>query len=61
MKRIPFLIVFLVIFLTPALTLGEEGKCIEGDCLDGQGTKVYNEGVKYVGKFGMGKNTVKEP
>jgi hypothetical protein len=48
MKRLSFFLIPLFIFLTPAITLAA---CIEGDCLNGQGTITYSSGTKYVGGF----------
>ena len=42
MKRLPLLLILLSLFLTPSLTLGDEGECIEGDCVNGQGTETYD-------------------
>ena len=44
MKRLPTLLILLIIFLSPGLTLGEEGKCLEGDCVNGPGTYEISEG-----------------
>ena len=50
MKRLPFFLILLVIFIAPNLTHGDEGKCIEGDCVNGLGTMTYSDGSIYVGE-----------
>ena len=55
MKRLPLLLILLSLFLTPSLALGDEGECIEGDCVNGQGTETYPDGSTYVGEFKDGK------
>ena len=55
MKKISSILIFLVIFLTPYLTFGIEGKCIEGDCVDGQGTFAYANGETYAGAWKDGQ------
>jgi hypothetical protein len=51
MKKLPLLLIILVIFVTPGLSLGGEEKCIEGDCVNGQGTYTLPDGRIYVGEF----------
>ena len=55
MKKLPLFLIFLSILLTPSLTLGEDGKCIEGDCVNGKGIYLYSSGEKYEGQFKNGK------
>jgi len=48
MKR-AFLVILLIICLAPLESFGDE--CIEGDCVNGQGTMVYATGHKFSGAF----------
>ena len=50
MKRLPLFLVVFILFLTPSLIFGDEGKCIEGDCVNGYGTMIHSH-KKYVGYF----------
>lgn len=45
------IIVVLSVCLLPVYSFGLEGKCIEGDCANGHGIYVYQEGEKYVGEW----------
>ena len=38
-----------IIFFVPAASFGDE--CVEGDCVNGNGTMVYSTGHKYTGHF----------
>jgi len=53
MKKLPIFLILFVLFLTPTLTLGAEEECIEGDCINGQGTIEYSW-KKYEGEFKNG-------
>jgi len=33
------------------------GKCVDGNCFDGQGIKVYQNGDKYIGQWKNGKHS----
>jgi len=44
-----FLLILLIICLTPPDSFGDD--CIEGDCVNGQGTMVYATGHKFTGGF----------
>ena len=55
MKRLLSTLFVLAIFLTPGLTFGVEGECIEGDCVNGQGTFAYSNDETYAGSWKDGK------
>jgi hypothetical protein len=55
MKRLLSTLFVLAIFLTPGLTFGVEGECIEGDCVNGQGTFAYSNDETYEGSWKDGK------
>ena len=40
----------ILLLLIPNLVMAESS-CVEGDCLNGQGTKIYSNGDKYVGQL----------
>ena len=42
-----FAIILMIIFLVPAVSLGDE--CVEGDCVNGKGTLVLGTGHRYTG------------
>jgi len=35
------------------------GRCVDGNCLDGEGTKVYRSGDKYIGQWNKGQRNGK--
>ena len=43
------LFILLLLFLVPGVALGDE--CVEGDCVNGNGTMFYSTGHKYTGQF----------
>jgi len=43
------LFILILLFLVPGVALGDE--CVEGDCVNGNGTMVYSTGHKYTGHF----------
>ncbi len=47
--KITFLLILLIICFSPLDTFGDD--CIEGDCMNGQGTMVYSTGHKFSGGF----------
>ena len=47
--KITFLLILLIICFAPLDTFGDD--CIEGDCVNGQGTMVYSTGHKFSGGF----------
>ena len=59
MKRFSVLLIFLIILLPAGLALGEEGDCLEGDCINGIGTfkisRGSHNGAIYKGEFKDGK------
>jgi len=54
MKKILFHIIILAFCLPPKIALGDDGKCIEGDCANGKGIYLYSDGSKYTGEFADG-------
>ena len=44
-----FILILMIIFLVPAASFGDE--CVDGDCVNGTGTKVFSTGHKYTGGF----------
>ena len=48
MKKV-LIIILVIIGLAPTLSFGDD--CIEGDCLNGQGTMVFATGHKFTGGF----------
>jgi len=55
MNRILFTLMLLIIFPTPSIILGDDGKCVEGDCENGLGIFI-NQGAKYIGKWKDGRH-----
>jgi hypothetical protein len=53
-KKISVLFVVLI-FFCPAVSLGAESKCLEGDCFTGKGVMQNADGEKYSGEFKGGK------
>ena len=56
MKRFSFFLILLVIFLTPYISSSNISKnfqetCVEGDCVNGQGTYIFFDGSKYDGEW----------
>lgn len=49
MKKYMFFLLIIFLHVMPSITLG--GECIEGDCVNGQGTEIYPAGGKYIGAF----------
>ena len=47
-RRVAFIPLLLLVCFFPVTTLG---KCIEGNCINGQGSYAYPDGSKYVGQF----------
>ena len=43
----------ILLLLIPNLVMAESS-CVEGDCLNGQGTRIYSNGDKYVGQWKEG-------
>jgi hypothetical protein len=43
------LFILILLFLVPVVAFGDE--CVEGDCVNGNGTMVYSTGHKYTGPF----------
>ena len=41
--------ILMIILIVPAVSFGDE--CVEGDCVNGQGTMVSSTGHKYTGEF----------
>ena len=50
-KHLPLLI----LTLFPLSLVGQEGKCISGDCVNGQGIFTYSNGEKYEGEWKDGE------
>jgi SH3-like domain-containing protein len=53
-NRIVLTLILLIIHLTPSIVLGNEGKCVQGDCVNGRGTFTVN-GEEYIGEWKGGK------
>ena len=53
MKKI-FFYLFLTLFFVP---LSSHAKCVQGDCINGEGTFEYDDGSKYDGEW---KNNIME-
>ena len=47
-RRIVFISLLLLVCFLPVTTFG---RCIEGNCINGQGSYAYPDGSKYVGQF----------
>ena len=48
-----FSLIFLWLFLLPVRAIADQ--CVEGDCVNGKGTKIFSTGHKYTGEFKNGK------
>ena len=55
MKRLSLFLILLIIFLTPSIILGDDGKCVQGDCVNGLGI-FLNKGARYIGKWKDGRH-----
>ena len=55
MNRILFTLMLLIIFPTPSIILGDDGKCVQGDCVNGLGIFI-NQGARYIGKWKGGRH-----
>jgi hypothetical protein len=59
MKKAILASIMAILIMSPALSIagkkGKAGKCIEGNCMDGSGTKVWSDGKKYAGSWKNGK------
>lgn len=50
-KVFPFLLAVLLLSICfTTVNAKEGGECIEGDCVNGEGTYVYNDGTRYIGE-----------
>ena len=49
MKTIPFFLI-IILSLFPSFSFSGEGACLQGDCINGQGNKIYSDEDQYVGK-----------
>jgi len=54
MKKLLFPLVLVVLLLSPYVSFGFEGKCVEGDCVNGRGTMKYSDGSRYEGNWKNG-------
>ncbi len=50
---INFSLVFIWLILLPVRAIADQ--CVEGDCVNGKGTKIFSTGHKYTGEFKNGK------
>ena len=57
MKKLLFHMIIVTFCLLPVTASGGEGKCIEGDCINGAGVYSYPDGGKYNGEFKNGEIT----
>ncbi len=48
-----FSLILLWLFLLPICAIADQ--CVEGDCVNGKGTKIFSTGHKYTGEFKNGK------
>jgi hypothetical protein len=48
-----FSLIFLCLFFLPVRAIADQ--CVEGDCVNGKGTKIFSTGHKYTGEFKNGK------
>ena len=55
MKFFLFNIIIVTFSFLPTIVLGDVGKCIEGDCVNGKGIYLYSNGEKYDGEFKNGE------
>jgi len=55
MNKFLFHIILVAFCLLPTTSFGDDGKCIEGDCVNGKGIYLYSNGEKYEGQFKNGK------
>jgi len=54
MKNYLFPVIIAAFCLLPTIALGNGGKCIEGDCVNGKGIYLYPDGSEYTGDFAGG-------
>jgi len=55
MRNLLINIIFIIFSLLPLIALGDDGKCIEGDCVYGNGIYLFPNGDKYDGEFKNGE------
>lgn len=55
MKHIILAAGLVVVLLFPTVSFGRDGKCLEGDCENGQGTWKFLNGTMFVGGWKGGK------
>jgi SH3-like domain-containing protein len=55
MRKILFHIILLAFFLMPKTVFGDDGKCIEGDCVNGKGIYFFSNDEKFDGEFKNGE------
>lgn len=55
MKKFLASLTIFLFLITGSVIAGEKGKCIEGNCKNGTGTKEWPDGKKYVGEWKNGK------
>ena len=58
MKKLLLFFISAVMLLSMDLSAykkGPRGKCVQGDCKNGTGTKVWPDGKKYMGEWKNGK------
>ncbi len=55
MKKYLICIIFSSICFIPCFVLDAESRCVEGDCITGQGTFTLSNGGKYAGEWKVGK------
>ena len=55
MNKFLFHIILIAFCLPPTISLGDDSRCLEGDCLNGKGIYSYSNGEKYEGQFKNGE------